>query len=185
MPWKFNPFTRKFDFYKAPAWELIEEKEITSPVQQVDFLNVDGEKGIFFKLLAIFKNEAGVGCEYLLQPNLSGVSTHRVAVGTNWDGATITEIHSQEPEPAGFHISYVDSGCCTFAYAYFYLKTSLPRLFIVDHVAELEAGVCRANRRIVSLWPDTTTQITSLRIYATQANGIGVGSIISLFGRAT
>jgi hypothetical protein len=225
MPFKFNPFTRKFDYYEigvdqfieltdtpnsysgqagklnrvnaaenalefvtpnsvalTKGWELVELKEITTATQFVDFTGLDGNTDIFYMLVWAIRNGATTASNYFLQPNGTAVSTTDLHVYADWNGTTASAVASHATRTNGFILGYFDPNLEDIGWGVLYAKTGMRRKLSINEGCELSTGDPRwARSGWVSIWNETTTNITSLRVWADQANGLGVNTKIALF----
>jgi len=154
--------------------QFIEKKIVTVNVQSVTFSGLNGDVDEVYVLHATVKNNGSSIANYFLQPNgiTSNQETEFLAVqaGTIISANTI-QLRLNNNNGVGDHCSWD---------AVFFARKLIngivaPRDLLVRTYGNgrMEVGAAR--------WTETTTNVTSLQIAATIANGIGNGSSLVLY----
>jgi hypothetical protein len=189
MPWKFNPFTRKFDYYSG-GWELIEKKEIETNQDYVEFTGLNGDKDKIYLLEVYIKNNGTVTNALNIWVNGNYFSTKTAYHSIYFDGTTESCMIDHATSNNGFDVGYCQKGSYEFVRILLFAESGKPRVARrcdtrlnagVSYVEVVDDGAC--------WWFDTTTVIYSLRILIGKwdiggdvtSNGIGAGSRFWLF----
>lgn len=163
------------------ALALVEAKIITSGVTDVTFSGLNGNAdGIYLLQYAIKNGFAGTTL-YSLQPNavtsnMTYVQQFYNSGGAGYGGGSVA------------YFSGADSTDAASGYLTLFAKASINSVardrFFSSHYTSLSGGVLQPVNFDVR-WNDTSTNITSLVIHASQTNGIGDGTELRLYKYAT
>jgi len=153
------------------AWKLHEEHEFTAPATTYDITGLDGDADKIYRFLAYIKNDSDGQCYYQLRPNATtDTATTQMLKG---DGSTASGAQRTEPP---FSLWALAAGDYMFVDLVICAKSGVKR----GGIARITQGA-PAVLQVGSFWANTSANITSLRLFAEQTNGIGADSWFLLF----
>ena len=157
-----------------PGWRVLAEVTPTVAVDYVDFTGLDINTDKFFLLLLTIKNPLAVSCDYYLFVEGDTVAANYYFQWVQADGATLAAGRANSAAICGIGVA----GERVLGWAWI---TRDP-----DGYAKARGNECREtglNVQFVDIaWSKvaTVTNITSLRVAAAVAGGIGIGSKLVL-----
>jgi len=162
------------------GYELISEVEVNANTTTVTFSNLNGDEDVEYILLVSFKNASTVDeCAYYFCPN--GLTTNLSSQRIHVDGSAVSAARYSY----AFFLTNVElNGGTGFAVVHYYAKSGVQRRHVSLTSMRDTTTLIRA-ASFAGLWNETETVITSLEIKANQTNGIGAGSKLFLFRKAT
>ncbi len=164
----------------ASQWSLIESKKLqigdATGNNNVTFAGLDGDVDGIYKLIMWQTNASRTGqSEYLVYPN--GISGETQFLGRSMRGLFFPQLITYDDSFTGWKIGPQFSSS-TYSFAggravmYIHARSGKPR-FVIHHLMEMrggrnfflssEPGVINSHE--FGVWPDTTTNITSLVIH--------------------
>lgn len=163
------------------AWELIERKAIASAVQNADFTGLDGDTDENYMLTGMIRSGAAADCTYSFNipgagPTASGFKSTAGTITGNTDAFFLSlNVPTTDKSTGEFTVYYfADRG----AGGNTNHRLCRWESFSSDEAAsseEYRAGGSKLDIGVV------TGNVTTLRVAASVANGIGVGSILNLY----
>jgi hypothetical protein len=156
---------------------LVETKVIAANATTVTFSGLDGNTDGTYLLVMNMKNGSASFCTYLLRPN--GATTNMTFVRNTFNAAGTAQSGDTKWWSA-LADANVWGSSQTIIHA---SQTS----HSVSLVRKMETAMSYSNSGALNgltgtgLWNETSTNITSLDVVADQANGIGDGSLLSLY----
>lgn len=150
---------------------------LAAAAQQVDFTGLDGDDDVMYRLVWVVENDSGGNCNYYLRPN-----------GTITTNMRTTYINTV-PGSSGNNTWELAFGSATqsalVGVEWIYASTAGPASGATIRRAwgaswRVQGSTGGALELRTTAWNETATNITSLRFYASAANGIGADSTIWL-----
>jgi len=182
----FAAIKTRFDAMENKSWRLIHETDVSTATNQVDITGLDGD--VDFQYTVRFKlisgNAAGGGY-YTLQPNndATGANYGTKQMGGNANASNV-QISTVLPT-SGIYVGYTNGiNQITVCDMTAFTKTGSGRIFSTM-IANAISGTT-INDSIgaaITVWNNSASNITSLRLTSQNANGIGVGSHIEVWAR--
>jgi hypothetical protein len=136
---------------------------------------VDGNTDVEYEIEGYIVNSAGSNADYTLQPN--GVSSAQSGIETSSPGSGNTTNFATTSLYLGFGLA---SGGSVFFRARFYAKTGQDRWFTVDYYYRNAGDAAGGFDNGAEQWAETATNITSLKVHASVAASIGIGSWVRI-----
>ena len=160
------------------CWQLVEEKIISTAVQSVTFSGLDGDVDEIYLITASIKKGSAGGGSFFIQPNsdsgvnysyqfLRGVNVTVSAGRATWTGLGFAVAQTTGYQGIGKGILMAKSG--------------VQRHFLAERSGDMTGTTINDNLEIAWLWSNTGSNITSLLFSDSVANGIGIGSYITLY----
>lgn len=163
------------------AWELVERKAIAVAVQDADFTGLDGDTDEQYLLTGMIRSNAAADCLYYFNipgagPTARGLVSNSGGVATTTSAAFLS-----------LNVPTTDKSTGEFACNYFADRgaggNSNHRLcrwesFSSDEAASSEEYRSGGSKLDIGV---VTGNVTTLRVAADQASGIGIGSILNLY----
>jgi hypothetical protein len=166
-------------FY-AGTWQLVEDKQFTEATTSYTFSGLHGDTDEEYRVVGFFVNPYAGSTSYFIRPNndtgsnygyqyVRGINTATSAARSTATGMVLTTTSNQNEKCLGELILKAKSGI---------VRTAI-NMYVagVNGTTVLEAGI------VGHSWNNTSNEITSLAVTATNANGIGAGSRVLLFKR--
>lgn len=162
------------------GWQQVERKVIAADVQSYDFSNLNGDVDEAYYISAELIGGAGsAGGILTLRPNTLSTNAEASGQGAD-DGGTPFGDNRAE-----MTIGYVPTATHrAIAYGTIFAKTGSERLMASQCTLFLAGVASVRTSQFGSQWSDTSTNITSLRVFSSVATGIGIGSVLTLYKRA-
>jgi len=163
------------------ALELVEFANITSAITEYTFTGLDGDNAFVYTLLCRLVNGAASTSSYYLEPNNTATNQDSVRHVFANDGTHLVNLAG-----AGMRFGIALAAQTYVVNLKFHALTGAPRLYVgnnsgYNNPASLET-VCE---QWVGRWNESVTNITSLDVRATVANGLGAGSYLALYRHKT
>jgi hypothetical protein len=160
-------------------YQLVERKVIAADAQSYSFASLSGDVDEVYYISANLIGGAGAIVGVLnVRPN--AIATNQTASGVGADAGGVPYGDARTEMTIGYSPAAATSSA---SYGTLWAKTGAQRLMTSQTVVEL-AGVARSVS-FGSRWNETTTAITSLLLRSTVATGIGIGSVLMLYKRAS
>jgi hypothetical protein len=168
------------------ALVLVQSQTVSgAAVQSVTFSGLNGDSDRFYLLKIKLKKGTSSNTSYYLRPNsvTTNLSSQMFAVYRANDG---TGGQSNGPDST-IYIGGTSWASGTWDFnAYISAEKTVPRLFNIRHDKWANNGTGAGQTQlamssITGRWNETTTNMTSLQIYASVASGIAVGSEFHLY----
>jgi len=151
------------------GWQFVTKIEVDVNTTEVTISGLNGDEDVAYLLLFFSKNAAADNSLYYLRPN--GLTTNLSYQRIAGNGTSITAERGTTGE---INQNYV--GSTGFSVLTMFAKSGRQRRWVVHNSIQTSGGV--AEMLHVGVWGDTSTVITSLKIVASLANGIGADSEI-------
>ena len=163
-----------------PVWRLIERREIAVASTVESFTGLNGELDNRYHIIARWVNGSGITSVYTLEPN--GISTNQEGRALKAEfvaGPTVNVI-------TALNLCGIQGNQFGMTESIFYARRLVQAVaqnrFILTRCVETRPTATDVFGEWNSAaWFDTTTDVTSLDIRATQTGGIGVGTVIELY----
>jgi hypothetical protein len=159
--------------WRTPGVTFIETKTITGALTTSTFSDLDGDTDVVYYLAYRIINGYAGAIAVNLYPN---------SIMSNQTGAIIYASSAAHGHSAltALKLADIDQNGSAFGTATFYAKTGYLRYYTAlwfHSGGYMSSGGGK--------WTDTATPVTSLDITASQANGLGIGTVISLYKLGT
>ncbi len=160
----------------SSGWSLVERKVIPADAQSYDFVGLNGDVDEAYQISAEVRGGVGsAGGLLSVRPN--GLTTNQSGFGIISDagGAPGPDTRTE------LFLGYIPvAGRAAVAYGTLSAKTG------TDRMMTSQAAVASIQRTLTagSRWTDTAAAITFLRVFSSDAAGLGIGTVLSLFKRA-
>lgn len=160
---------------------FVEKKTIESNSQQYDFSSLDGDSDyVYFMTYSLINNNGGgSAASYYVRPN--GSNTNCSSTKLRWYSGTSHAVTSNASE---IQIGEASDADYTFGAFYFFANSESESQAFNRSVVSLlstDLGGYPDGYAMHGLWQDTSTNLTSIRIYSTVADGLGKGSEMVLY----
>ena len=164
-----------------PTMRLIYETDVTSATTSVNITGLNGDVDLEYQIKCRFIM-GGAFSYILVQPNGDSTAGNYISRGV-WNGSNgNTTANGDGNNYGGIFIGNGTTNQTSQSFSYFYAKTGLIRhlngiITEIGDASNLAAGTYSGT------WLNSVSNITSITIYATVANGIGAGSHIEVWAR--
>jgi hypothetical protein len=162
------------------GWQLVEEKVFTEAATSYTFSGLNGDVDEEYRVISRLVNGYDGSCVYRIHPNNDSGSNY----GYQWVQGDNTTASALRGSTSGLSLN----GLATLNYIGFsdtiiYAKSGSTRTAIQKRTANITGTTVTSISLWGESWNNTTDNITSLVMQASQANGIGIGSHFYLFKR--
>lgn len=164
------------------VWEVVYEDTLTAATTFVDISGLDGNTDKIYRF--IMRLRAGVAgvTRYYIRPNNDSGANYGRQLGEFEDVNVTAQRFANE---TGYYVSYSEAAG----------RLSIVNFFLFPRTGYIRTGILLAGCDMYGetveevfisshSWNNTAANITSLRLVASQANGLGIGSSILLLRRA-
>jgi hypothetical protein len=164
--------SKKVTFRAPPQWEEIAYKAVTADSRSIEITGLNGDVDYEYKLAGKIKNPDGATREYGFRPNGDSIGS------TESDGQKFASSNgtSTSSDPGGMMFAYFswDEG---WFEVHMCAATGQFRQFNVVGCSGDDPGtVDTAIHNYCGTWSDSSTNITSIMVYASSTTAIGDGS---------
>lgn len=163
------------------ALVFLDKKTLSSDSQYVDFSGLDGnDERVYFGTFSIINRDESSDADYYIRPN--GSNTNCVSSLLRWYSTSHSGVNQNS------EIQFVDAiSPDEYVQGFFYFfamcsseEESFAR-FSMGRAVTDESGSNAYAWAHAGYWSDTSTNLTSLRIYSSSSRGLGTGSEIVLY----
>ena len=163
-----------------PVWNLIERREISAASTVESFTGLNGEVDNRYQIIALWVNGSGITSNYTLEPN--GVSANQEGRALKAEFATGPTVNVI----AALTICSIQGNQFGMTETIFYARRLVQAVaqnrFILSRCVETRPTATDVfGEWNNAAWLNTVADVTSLDIRASQASGIGVGTVIELY----
>ncbi len=171
-------------FTFATGWYQVYQTELVSAATTLTISSLLGDSDVEYKLICRFANDYAGACEYKMRLNNDG--------GANQYGQQIlyagdtTVSSSKAANLDAIALGYVSAQnhLCSHQ-SLIHAKSGEYRLLQGHNLRDGNANAIPSMMFRDCIWNDNSNEITSIVIYATETDGLGVGTTIELWARRT
>ncbi len=156
------------------GWEKMAEVILAATANYIDFTNLDINSDTFYIILATIKEAAAGAFPIALYRNADYTDTNYYSQYFQADGATVGGGRQNAP-----YITAIYAGESTALFVTVHRDPDGYMLALATSNFRRGSNISFVNRHNSST--NTTTNITSLRLYSAVASSLGIGSTFSLF----
>lgn len=156
------------------GFEEMERKILSGDATDVTFLGLHGDTDRTYLLICSLLAGSGGGSAVTVQPNAVNTnqfSTLSVATDAAVVGASVAELR----------LAGINGGSPSAARMILFAQTGMRRATEGAYIAGAAIFATPIGVNFFGEWNETTTEITSLKIVSSVANGLGTGSILTLY----
>jgi len=157
---------------KPKLWQKIAEGILNADATTITISGLDGNSHEYYRIFVYIVNHYNGLCAYQVRPN-GDTTTQSTQYWERWFAG---QAGRSRTEPA-YGIGHHGLNESKFVDLLIDAKSGKARLGFVNSARSYPAVVIAA-----SMWANTTSNITSLVIFAEQVNGLGAGTHYTLFG---
>jgi hypothetical protein len=165
------------------TWNRIAVSDINSATNSIEFTGLDGDTDIMYNIICRFVRTENTATSYELIFNGDSSGSYGYqelnAQATAITAARLTSLTSIEIAETVNQSTPSYSFSDTLIYA----KTGFERLCLIDVLAEGTGTYVLKNQFRGGIWSDSSSTITSIKIYGNTTTAIGVGSYVELWAR--
>jgi hypothetical protein len=178
----FQALAAKIDAIEGKSWRLIYETDVTSATQTVNISNLNGDVDIQYQIRCRFVAGA-VSSNFWLRPN-GDATAAKYGIQDMYGSSTGAANASQTTSGLGFEMGAGGTPGHINSYSGdLYAKSGTQRQLLAIFGTGSAGTTIDYVRTVAGVWNDTSSNITSLSIYSSVANGIGAGSHIEIWAR--
>jgi hypothetical protein len=164
---------------KADCWEKIYETTLSSSATTLTISNLTGDTDDEYILIFRVKNNHSGVCNYNL--------TFNNDTGSNYGFQYVRGIGTTEEALRGTGITSIaiatvsTQNYISFSKSLIYAKSGYERTVILHRMNSINGKTVTIRDFYGGVWSNTANEITSIEITASQSNGIGADTYISLY----
>jgi hypothetical protein len=165
------------------TWNRIALSEIASATGSIEFTGLNGDTDIMYKLICRIVDGENVVLNYnmIFNGDSSGSYGYQYLAGQSTSVFAL-RLTSQTAMLVGSDSSNTTPSYC-FSETLLYAKTGYERLALTDFLREGNGTYILQNFYLGQIWSDTSSTITSIKIYADTTTALGVGTYVELWAR--
>lgn len=177
----FQALAAKIDAMEGKSWRLIYETDVTSAIQTLNITGLNGEVDIQYQIRCRFVAGAA-SSNYWLRPN-GDTTAAKYGVQDIYGSSTGAANASQTTTGLGLEMGAGTTGFVNSFTGELHAKSGTQRQLLAVFGTGNSGTTIDYVRAVAGVWNDTSSNITSLTIYSSVANGIGAGSHIEIWAR--
>jgi len=156
------------------------ENTLAGAATSVTINNLAGDTDVEYRLEYRFINGGSGVCNYGVMPNNTSLAAHQVINASN---TTVSAKREGAGNEAIYFsvVHYTGVGAISMGRCLIYAKSGYLRTALIQTAYNISGTTVNDLEVVGAVWNDTSSNITSLVVFADVANGLGIGTYISLW----
>ena len=163
------------------AWERIYDSTLSSAATTVTISDLEGDTDVIYRLILRLKNDNASASLYNIRYNNDSGSNYGKQYLTGVASVAAAGRQTANTAQLVMTITALDQNFLAFSDNLMYAKSGYERTVLSETTEDVNGTTVNTIALNGGSWSNTADEITSIVVSASQADGLGVGSVIELY----